>query len=114
MEFKLCDAAKPNMRYVDDKGRDITHVYSYNKVMSPSDMVGICQILNRSDWRILAWYFNPEATEKFGLVDFEELTRMPMHSTGKENFTVFVYFKTRKAGAPKRFDNIARVPVQMT
>jgi HD superfamily phosphohydrolase YqeK len=98
VDFQLCDAAKTDYTYVDSHGRDITHIYSYNKVMSQSDMEGISAILNRSNWLVLAWYFGPEATAKFGLENFEVLERMPMHSTGKENFTVFVYFKTKKAG----------------
>jgi len=34
VDFSVCDAAKPDQSYVDDLGLDITHIYSYNKVMS--------------------------------------------------------------------------------
>ena len=34
VNFRVCDAAKPDENYVDDNGNDITHIYSYNKVMS--------------------------------------------------------------------------------
>lgn len=50
---------------------------------------------------MLAWYFGPEATAKFGLKNFEILDRMSMHSTGKENFTVFIYYKTKKLAKPE-------------
>lgn len=59
VNFKLCDAAKPEEKYVDDDGNDITHIYSYNKVMSVTDLEGIAKILNRSNYRVLAWYANP-------------------------------------------------------
>ena len=42
----MCDAAKPDQSYVDDDGKDITHIYSYNKVMSEEDRAGIAKILN--------------------------------------------------------------------
>lgn len=101
VDFRLCDAAKPEERYVDNYGRDITHIYSYNKVMGKDSMEGISSILNRTNWKILAWYFGPEASAKFGLKNFSILDRMPMHSTGKENFTVFIYFNTRKHSLTK-------------
>jgi len=64
--------------------------------MSVKNMEQISASLNKSNWLVLAWYFGPEATAKFGLKNFEILDRMSMHSTGKENFTVFVYYKTKK------------------
>ena len=94
VSFRLCDAAKPQESYVDDSERCFTHVYSYNKVMSEADIAGISKILNKTNYRILAWYFDPEKTAKSGLRDFKELGRMPMSSTGSEKFTVYVYFRT--------------------
>lgn len=67
MSFRIADAANTDTKYVDDTGKDITHIYSYNKVMSQPDMEGICKILNRTGWLVLAWYFDPKKTEKFGL-----------------------------------------------
>ena len=93
INFRVCDAAKPEESYVDDDGRDITHIYSYNKVMSVEDRAGIAKILNRTNYKILAWYFNPRETERCGLRDFSCLGRMSMQSTGGERFTVYVYFK---------------------
>ena len=94
VNFRVCDAAKPDESYVDDDERCITHIYSYNKVMSVEDRAGIAKILNKTNYRILAWYFNPTETERSGLRDFLCLGRMPMHSTGGERFTVYVYFRT--------------------
>ena len=79
---------------MDDSERCFTHIYSYNKVMSAEDRAGIAKILNKTNYRILAWYFNPTETERSGLRDFLCLGRMPMHSTGGERFTVYVYFRT--------------------
>lgn len=96
VNFRVCDAAKPEENYVDDDGRDITHIYSYNKVMSLQDLAGIATILNKTNYRVLAWYFNPYDSERCGLRDFVCLGRMPMQSTGGERFTVYVYFRTIK------------------
>ena len=62
--------------------------------MSEEDRAGIAKILNQTNYRVLAWYFNPRDTEKSGLRDFICLGRMQMQSTGNERFTVYVYFRT--------------------
>jgi len=64
--------------------------------MSVEDRAGIAKILNKTNYRVLAWYFNPYDTERCGLRDFLCLGRMPMQSTGGERFTVYVYFRTFK------------------
>lgn len=51
-------------------GEDYTHIYSYNKVMSACDRRGICKILNRTNFKIVAWYFGPEKTRQDGLRNF--------------------------------------------
>ena len=87
VSFEMCDAAKPNQKYVNERsGEDISHIYSYNKVMSKTDCQGICEILNRTNFKILAWYYGPKDTESFGLKNFELLCKMPMASTGAEKF----------------------------
>ena len=68
--FEVCDAAKGPEKYADDKGNDYTHVYSYNKVMSLNDRKGISKILNRTNYRLLAWYFGPDKTRISGLKNF--------------------------------------------
>lgn len=64
--------------------------------MSEEDRAGIAEILNRTNYKVLAWYFGPTDTERSGLRDFKLLGRMSMPSTGSEKFTVYVYFKTVK------------------
>lgn len=59
VDFEMCDAAKAIDKYVDAEGKDCTHIYSYNKVMSVEDTENISDILNRTNYRILAWYFDP-------------------------------------------------------
>ena len=95
VEFEICDAAKYLERYADSEGKDFTHIYSYNKVMSTKDTFGISQILNRTNFRLLAWYFGPEKSQNSGLKHFRLVHQEPMQSTGKEKFTVYVYAKTR-------------------
>ncbi len=94
--FEIVDAAKGTKRYVDSKGKDITHIYSYNKVMSVNDREAICKILNKTDYRVLAWYFGPDDTKKSGLTNFRFVKRIPMQSTGAEKFSVFIYIKEGK------------------
>lgn len=96
VSFEVCDAARPQEKYVDSRNSDITHIYSYNKVMSLDDRKNISKILNRTNFKIMAWYFGPRDSAKAGLKRVRLAYKMPMHSTGKEKFTVYVYFKTEK------------------
>ena len=93
--FEVCDAANPKDKYLDSYGNDISHIYSYNKVMSRSDRASISKILNRTNFKIMAWYFGPRESAKSGLKRVKLAYKMPMHSTGKEKFTVYVYYKTQ-------------------
>ena len=68
----------PLDKYVDDTGRDFTHIYSYNKVMSLNDTAGIAYTLNKTNWKILAWYFDPTVSWECGLRDFALLGQMTM------------------------------------
>lgn len=38
--------------------------------MSTKDREGICHILNKTNFRVLAWYFGPDDTRKAGLTNF--------------------------------------------
>lgn len=99
----MCDAAKPSQKYANElTGNDITHIYSYNKVMSKNDCEGICEILNRTDFKILAWYYGPKDTDSFGLKNFLLLCKMPMQSTGGEKFQCYVYLKTARNKAKRQ------------
>lgn len=61
------------MRYSLTEGGtdDFTHIYSYNKVMSFEDRRLICRILNKTNYRVLAWYFGFKETTACGLRNFK-------------------------------------------
>ena len=94
VNFKFEDAAQQSDKYVDSEGKDITHIYSYNKVMSIQDRRDISKILNRTNFKLMAWYFGPRDSAASGLKRFRLAYKMPMQSTGKQKFTVYVYYKT--------------------
>ena len=79
---------------MDSEGNDITHIYSYNKVMSIEDRKDISKILNRTNFKLMAWYFGPRDSASCGLKRVKCAFKMPMQSTGKQKFTVYVYYKT--------------------
>jgi hypothetical protein len=64
--------------------------------MSKDDRASISKILNKTNFKVMAWYFGPHDSAKSGLKRVKLAYKMPMHSTGKEKFTVYVYFKTEK------------------
>ena len=94
MNFKFEDAAQQSDRYLDSEGKDISHIYSYNKIMSISDRRDIAAILNRTNFKLMAWYFGPRDSAACGLKRVRLAFKMPMQSTGKQKFTVYVYYKT--------------------
>ena len=47
-----------------------THIYSYNKLMSDKELIVISRILNKSDFKVLAWSKTPHQTEMSGLKDY--------------------------------------------
>ena len=73
-----------------------SHIYSYNKLMSETCRTKICRILNRTNWKVLAWYSNEKTTRKNGLLNFKLVKTMQMVSSGNEKFTCYVYIKIRK------------------
>jgi hypothetical protein len=42
----------------------------------------------------MAWYFGPRDSAASGLKRFRLAFKMPMQSTGKQKFMVYVYYKT--------------------
>jgi hypothetical protein len=64
--------------------------------MSRADRAAISKILNKTNFKIMAWYFGPRESAKSGLKRVKLAFKMPMHSTGKEKFTVYVYYKTQE------------------
>lgn len=83
LDFKFEDAAQQRNKYTDSDGNDISHIYSYNKVMSIPDRRDISKILNRTNFKIMAWYFGPRDSAASGLKRFRLAYKMPMQSTGK-------------------------------
>jgi len=96
VSFQQCDAGKVHkleMKNNAGETSDITHIYSYNKVMGKEWLEGIAQALNNTDFKILAWYVNEKST--YNLVkNVKLLFKRPMQSTGNEKFSVYVYYKT--------------------
>ena len=70
-----------------------THIYSYNKLMGETCKEKICEILNNSDWKVLAWYTNERQTRESGLENFKFVTSFQMTSTGNQKFFCYVYIK---------------------
>lgn len=63
--FQQCDAGKqPKIQMINNDNElvDVSHVYSYNKVMGKSCLVGIGKALNNTNFKILAWYVNEKTT----------------------------------------------------
>ena len=97
----LCnDATKYDDYHYDppfDAKKDIkhpfTHIYSYNKLMGDTCKEKICEILNKSDWKVLAWYTNEKQTRESGLENFKFVASFPMTSTGNQKFSCYVYIK---------------------
>ena len=67
VQFQYADAAQGVTKYLDSEGKDISHIYSYNKVMSLADRRDISKILNRTNFKLMAWYFGPRESAQCGL-----------------------------------------------
>lgn len=98
LSFKAEDATKCKFYSVDklnDKGEEMhfTHIYAYNKLMSKECRGKIAQILNNTNYKVLAWYSNPLQTKNSGLRNFDFVCKFPMQSTSTEKFCVYVYVK---------------------
>ena len=97
----LCnDATKYNDYHYDppfdakkETKHPFTHIYSYNKLMGDTCKEKICEILNNSDWKVLAWYTNEKQTRESGLENFKFIASFPVTSTGNQKFSCYVYIK---------------------
>ena len=97
----LCNDATKYEDYHYDPPFDIkketkhpfTHIYSYNKLMGDTCKEKVCEILNNSDWKVLAWYTNERQTRESGLENFKFVASFPMTSTGNQKFSCYVYIK---------------------
>ena len=65
--FEQCDAGKLKWLKMPNKDKqrvDISHIYSYNKVMGKDCLKGIGRALSNTNFKILAWYVNEKTTYK--------------------------------------------------
>lgn len=100
--FQQCDAGKLKwirMLNKDKQKVHISHIYSYNKVMGKDCLKGIGKALGNTDFKILAWYVNEKLTYKI-VKNVKLLLKKPMRSTGNEQFSVYVYYKTKDMEEP--------------
>jgi hypothetical protein len=63
--------------------------------MSLADRRDISKILNRTNFKLMAWYFGPRESAQCGLKRVRLAYQMPMQSTGKQKFSVYIYYKTQ-------------------
>ena len=78
VNFRYEDAAQLSTKYVDSEGKDLTHIYYYNKVMSVQDSRDISKILNKTNFKLMAWYFGPRDSAASGLKRVKMAFKMPM------------------------------------
>lgn len=84
VRFEIVDCGKvTDGPYLDAKGQPFTHIYSYTKLMSKTDRREISKKLNRTNFRLLSWFFGPNESAKCGLKRVKLVNRMSMQSTGK-------------------------------
>ena len=104
--FEASDATKVKYYYYDNNlgeantnnkkiHNHFTHIYAYNKLMSKECRIKIANVLNKTDFKVLAWYSNPIQTKKSGLKNFDFVCKFPMQSTSTEKFIVYIYVKRK-------------------
>lgn len=71
-----------------------THIYFYNKLSENSCITKICEILNNTNWKVLAWYKDKKTTSKCGLKNFEFVNTIRMSTTGNQCYSCYVYINT--------------------
>ena len=62
--------------------------------MSTIDRAKIAKKLNKTNFKLMTWYFGPQDSAASGLRKCRLASKMSMQSTGKEKFTAYIYFKT--------------------
>jgi len=102
VKFISNDATKYKV-YCNDNKEVYTHIYSYNKLMSKECRSRIAKVLNKTNYKVLAWYSNPKQTVKSGLKNFKFICKFPMQSTSTEKFHCYVYVKVKDKAKNKIF-----------
>ena len=52
-------------------------------------------MLNNTNFKVLAWYWGPKESEKFGLKNVKMVEKVKMNTTGKESFKAYIYLKIK-------------------
>jgi hypothetical protein len=65
--FEQVDAGKVEKIVMtkDNKKVDVTHIYSYNKVMGKGCLKSIGRAINNTNFKILAWFVNEKSTYSY-------------------------------------------------
>ena len=66
----------------------------------------ISKVLNKTDFKVLAWYNNPEQTVRSGLKYCHFVCKFPMQSTSTEKFSVYVYIKDKDLVEKDKFKDV--------
>eukprot|EP00741_Cyanophora_paradoxa_P012635 tig00020614_g12208.t1 len=94
LDFELADATtRANFDHY-------THIYMYDRIFYEDTYVKLCPKLEASSFRILISYREPSFLHKHGLIHIDLIHKISMRSTGKQNFTAYIYRKrlaSRKA-----------------
>jgi len=101
IKFLSNDATKYKF-FGNDKQEHFTHIYSYNKLMSKECRLRISKVLNKTNFKILAWYSNPKQTTKSGLKNVKFVCKFPMQSTSTEKFHCYVYVKVNERSRKRK------------
>ena len=75
------------------KSFNYSHIYCYDYVFSPSTHKKLIPILDKSPCKILVCYSNMDKLKKYGLMNFTEIGKLNVSTTGKQRFTVHIYMK---------------------
>ena len=73
------------------------YVFEVRKDISDSVLVldSDTVFLNKTDFKVLAWYNNPIQTKISGLKNCYFICKFPMQSTSTEKFSVYIYIKDK-------------------
>eukprot|EP00357_Protocruzia_adherens_P034137 CAMPEP_0115013170 /NCGR_PEP_ID=MMETSP0216-20121206/25232_1 /TAXON_ID=223996 /ORGANISM="Protocruzia adherens, Strain Boccale" /LENGTH=324 /DNA_ID=CAMNT_0002382485 /DNA_START=227 /DNA_END=1201 /DNA_ORIENTATION=+ len=93
ISFEASDATKFKIFHNSSKDH-FSHIYSYDKLMGEECHESLSKILNRTNFKVVIWYFDPKKSERFGLKNVKLVHKMSMTTTGHQNFTAYVYIKT--------------------
>eukprot|EP00741_Cyanophora_paradoxa_P012624 tig00020614_g12197.t1 len=77
---------------------DYTHIYMYDRIFFEETYEKLCPKLEESDFSVLVSYRDTAFLRRFGLLHIDLIHKMSLRSTGRQNFTAYIY---RKKQAPR-------------